>query len=131
MQLYTYKLSALDWKPIDFKVIGDDFELKKEPFSFKNGMFFNLYYVLSGVKDVNFNSKTGIVLADLSRNIDIVKNKNKPLNNKKLTSIKTILTDGLDSVFKHYSIFNTLSGLELIRTNFLPEDELTFYFEDS
>jgi len=131
----SYDITEIDWNPVDFKVIGDQFNLNKIPITFNNGMRFNVYEFLTDIQDFSFNNKTGIILTSNKINSDLVKNKNVPSIKSELKNFKTILGSAVDSgFFKHYQIPSngTLSGLKLNTESyqFSINDELIFNFID-
>jgi hypothetical protein len=125
----SYDISEIDWNPVDFKVIGDQFNLKKTPVTFGNGMKFNIYPFLTDINDIAFNNKSGIILSNLQNNIDIIEDKNSPSNTSELKSFKTILgiVDEKGS-FKHYETVSGKLGLKLTESDFSITDELIFNF---
>lgn len=121
----------LNWNPVDFDVIGDQFNLKKTQLTFSNGIKFNFYPFFEDITDFSFNNKSGIFLTNLKNNNEILEEKNEPRIAQELKKIKTIAFDQNQRPLKHYSILNGLSGLESRDEIFTIEDELTFHFEDS
>lgn len=131
MELYTYKLSALDWKPVGFDVIGDKFKLKNVPLSFSNGMQFNLYGFLSGVSDLTFNNKTGIILTGgVQKNSNIIEQNEIQNISSPLKKIITNISDVDGKIYKHYSVYNNLSSLQATGSKVTTEDQITFTFID-
>jgi hypothetical protein len=125
------KNAELDWIPVDFDVIGNQFNLKKTPLTFSNGLKLNLYPFFEDLTDFSFNNKSGIFLTNLKNNDEILEEKTEPNISQKLKKIKSVVFDQSDKPLKHYSIFGGLSGLEARDENFTIEDELTFNFENS
>ena len=131
MELYTYKLSALDWKPVGFDVIGNNFKLKNKPLAFSNGMTFNLYDFLSGVNDLSFNNKTGIILTGgIQKNSEIIEETEKQNILSSLKKINTNLSDVYGKIYTHYSIFNNASGLQATGNDISAIDQITLNFVD-
>ena len=130
--LNNYNISAIYWNPVDFDVIGDQFKLKKTPITFSNGMSFNIFPFLSGVKDFSFNNKSGIFLTGLNNNSVIVEDNNTPADTNELLTIKSIVAPFNDKPYTLYQIYNNLSGLKVsnsVKPNI--KDELTFNFTES
>lgn len=131
MQLYSYKLSALEWNPVGFDVIGSSFKLKNTPMAFSNGMFFNVYNFLSGVNDLTFNNKTGMILTGgVRENLSIIEDSETQKTKSPLKKIISSITDINDNIYKHYSIFGSISGLQSKQEQESLVDRFTFTFEN-
>jgi hypothetical protein len=126
--LNSYDITDIDWNPVDFNVVGEQFDLIKLPITLDNGMKFNYFPFLDSVKDMSFNNKSGIILTNLDNNSNIISEKHLPSNTQKLQSIDSIVTDYLGSVYKLYSINNSISGLIADNSEFTIHDQLTFNF---
>jgi hypothetical protein len=126
--LNSHDIVDIEWNPVDFNVVGEQFKLVKLPITLDNGMKFNLFPFLSAVKDIKFNNKSGIVLTNLNNNTNIISEKYYPDNTQNLQSINTIVTDYLGNVYKPYTISNSVSGLIASSGQSTIQDELTFNF---
>lgn len=127
----SYNISAVEWKPVDFKIIGEQYDFIKTPITFSNGMKFNLFSFLQNSNDLSFNNKSGIFLTNLKNNNEIIIDNNLPEINQNLKKLQTILSDEEGNVYKHYSITGNLSGLIISNENFKIQDELILNFVDS
>jgi hypothetical protein len=85
-------LSATYWKPVDFNVVGDEFNIKKTPLLLDNGMYFYLHNVLLNSVDFTFNRKTGTFLSSLIYNSYFLENKKNPDLIENLTKIESPIT---------------------------------------
>jgi hypothetical protein len=129
--LNSYSISETNWKPVKFNTIGDQFELTNIPLIGNNGMSFIGYDFLTNITDFSFNNKTGIFLTNLYNNTDILIDKDQPKEISELKEIKTLILDNNGFPYKHYSIYNVLSGLQAVNDYPVIQDQITFYFEDS
>lgn len=130
--LNNYNISDIYWNPIDFDVIGEQFKLKKTPITFSNGMSFNIFPFLSGVKDFSFNNKSGIFLTGLNNNNSIIEDISLPENKNELKTIKSITAPLGSNPYKLYQITTSLSGLGVSNNNSIDrKDQLTFNFINS
>ena len=124
--LYT-NMSSVNWNPLDFNIIGDQFVLDKEQLYFTNGINFNRYSFFDNIKDYSFNNKTGIFLTDYKNN-EFLNDKYQPLIQTSLSSIKSILSDYNGNIYKKYTITPQSSGLNAQDDTYDINDVLTFNF---
>jgi hypothetical protein len=123
----SYNISDIYWSPVNFNVIGDQFSLKKTPVTFDNGMSFNIFDFLNNVQDVSFNNKNGIILTNLNKNSNILKDSNLPNNINNLTLIESPLATTTDNAT--YRIVNNV--LKAVSdSNYTLNDKLIFNFID-
>jgi hypothetical protein len=131
LTLNNYNISSIYWNPVDFNIVGDQFSLNKKPFTFSNGMSFNLYDFLNNINDFSFNNKSGIFLTDLKNNKNIIKEKAYPSKTNNLKYIKTVISNDQSGPYKLTFFQQGLTGLKITGKPFIIQDELTFHFEDS
>jgi hypothetical protein len=127
----SYNQYNINWNPVNFKVVGDHFNLKKTKYQFSNGLSFNSYAFLSGYHDVSFNNKSGLILSKLLNNEDIIEDAAMPSVVSNLSSIKTLVSDYNKYLFNLYYISPGVSGLNANATNKDKIDNtLNFVFEN-
>lgn len=133
--MYTinpFTASQLSWNPVDFKIVGGEFELLKTQYTFSNGLRFNVFPFLTNCNDITFNSKSGLILSDLFNNDTFIKNKSGPSLMSGLSGITTLVSDYNQNILKTYNIGSGLSGLVAVAqpANYTIKDTLTFNFEN-
>jgi hypothetical protein len=130
--LNSHKISAIDWNPIEFNVIGGQFDLIKHPVTFSNGMKFIVYPFFNNITDFSFNNKTGIFLTEPNNISNLLKDKNLPSDKNDLKTLTTYIADITNDPYKPYSIRGSLSGLKIsTESKFDAMDQLTFNFVDN
>jgi hypothetical protein len=128
--LNNYNISSIYWNPVDFKIVGDQFKLKKTPVTFSNGMSFNLFPFLRNIQDLSFNNKSGIFLTGLKNNNQFIVDNTTPSNTEDLTTIKSVISP-LDSNYFYQlssTSFNLFNLCVSDNFNYNLTDELTFTF---
>ena len=132
MQLYSYQLSSTNFKPVGFDVVGGKFELIYTPFSFTNGLQLNYNNFLSKTRDFSLNNKTGVLLTvpygKFINNTFLAKE--EPGITENLKEIRSAISDEDNNIYRHYSTFNSMSGLEAKSGIYKNIDQLTFIFEN-
>jgi hypothetical protein len=132
MQFYSYKLSSTNFQPVGFDVIGGKFEMINTPFSFSNGLQLNYYNFLSKTRDFSLNNKTGTLLTVPYGEFisNTFYSKENPEKVENLKEIRSAISDEDNNIYRHYSIYNTISGLEAKPGDYKNIDQLTFIFKD-
>ncbi len=126
-------LSATYWKPVDFNVVGEQFDVKKTPLLLDNGMYFYLHDALSNALDFTFNRKTGTFLTSLFYNSYFLKNKKNPEITEELTKIESPISDINGNIVTFYNSNSSLPNNPTVLKNTLGDifgknDVFTFDF---
>ncbi|NBO98602.1 MAG: hypothetical protein EBU90_00475 [Proteobacteria bacterium] len=126
-------LSATYWKPVDFNVVGEQFDVKKTPLLLDNGMYFYLHDSLSNAVDFTFNRKTGTFLTSLFYNSYFLTNKKNPEITEELTKIESPIVNDTGNIVTFYNSNSALPNNPTVLKDTLGEifgknDVFTFNF---
>jgi hypothetical protein len=129
-------LSTTYWRPVDFNVVGEQFDVKKTPVLFDNGMYFYLHDSLSNGVDFTFNKKTGTFLTNLIYNSYFLENKKNPDIVQNLTKIESVIKTVSGNVVTFYNSNSSLPNnptvlLDTSNVIFGANDVMTFSFEEN
>jgi hypothetical protein len=127
-------LSAIYWNPVDFTIVGEEYELKKAPCMFSNSMNFYIHDFLQDAQDFSFNRRTGTILSKPLYNSKFIKNYVNPKDNEQLSIIESPIIDPISNYVYSVSgldLTTTLSVKYLVNTQqtvFTKADTLKFEF---
>lgn len=129
-------LSSTYWKPVDFNVVGEQFDVKKTPLLLDNGMYFYLHNVLSNPVDFTFNRKTGTLLSSLIYNSYFLENKKNPEIVENLTKIESPISTIDGNIVTFYNSNSSLpNNPTVLRDSFNDifgrNDVFTFNFVEN
>jgi hypothetical protein len=130
----TYNtLSATYWKPVDFNIVGNQFDVKKQGLLFDNGMCFYLHNALLNPSDFTFNRKTGTFLTGLMYNSYFLNNYKNPDIVQDLTKIESPIQTLSGKIITFYNSNTALPNnptvlKESINTFYTSNDVFTFDF---
>jgi hypothetical protein len=129
-------LSSTYWKPVDFNVVGQQFDVKKTPLLLDNGMYFYLHNVLSNPVDFTFNRKTGTLLSSLIYNSYFLENKKNPEIVENLTKIESPISTIDGNIVTFYNSNSSLpNNPTVLRDSFNDifgrNDVFTFNFVEN
>jgi hypothetical protein len=129
-------LSATYWRRVDFNVVGEQFDVKKTPLLFDNGMYFYLHDTLSDSVDFTFNKKTGTFLTKLIYNSYFLENKKNPDIVQNITKIESPIKTVNGNIVTFYNSNSSLPNnptvlLDTSNTIFGVNDVITFSFEEN
>jgi hypothetical protein len=89
MDISFHNTSQIGWYPVKLNLAASEFEIKKTPIVFNNGIKFNLHECLFSCNDVSLNKKTGLFLTDLTQQSNFL---NKKTNYEEIEILKKIVT---------------------------------------
>ena len=129
-------LSTTYWRPVDFNVVGEQFDVKKTPVLFDNGMYFYLHDSLSDSLDFTFNKKTGTFLTKIIYNSLFLENKKNPDIVQNLTKIESPIQTVNGNIVTFYNSNSSLPNnptvlLDTSDVIFGANDVMTFSFEEN
>ena len=129
-------LSTTYWRPVDFNIVGEQFDVKKTPLLFDNGMYFYLHDSLSNSLDFTFNKKTGTFLTSIIYNSVFLENKKNPDIVQNLTKIESPIQTVNGNIVTFYNSNSSLPNnptvlLDTSNVIFGTNDVMTFSFEEN
>jgi hypothetical protein len=129
------KLESTYWKPVDFNIVGQQFNVKKIPVLFDNGMYFYLHTFLKDSNDFTFNKKTGTFLTNFLYNSYFLENNVIPSVDNKLTKIESPISISETNVYSLYNSNSSIPNNPVVLKDseqvfFSKNDTITFLFDD-
>ncbi len=125
-----YNPSDIDWKPVEFDLVGNPYPLKTTPVIFSNGLKFNLYECLYECKDFQANNKTALFLTDLSKSSNFLDKNTNYGEKEPLTQILSPIATLDNKIIENSKIatepWNRLNLTD--RINYTEEDNFIFRF---
>jgi len=121
-----YNVSDVSWYPVDFKLVGNQFNLKSTPIIFSNGIKFNIQNFLEECKDIKINKKTTLFLTDLNKSSDFLDDNIEYGEKEFLTTIISPIADIHSKIITTQTLSSQYYGSEpwerLVPTNSLNFD---------
>ena len=82
-------LNTIQWLPVNYKTVGQDYVTKFTTLKFQDGVTFGLNECLKNFKDASFNKSTGMFLTDINTSSNILEDASNPDDISNLAQIFT------------------------------------------
>ena len=126
-------LSSIYWRPVQFNVVGDQFNTAYTPILFSNGMSFNVHECFRNYEDLSFNRRTGTFLTNFFNTEKILSEQVFPNYSEASTEIISPLTTPISGhvVSMSLSSSNLPIFIETISKVPGPDDIFTLSFTEN